>query len=465
MENNENPPNEAGPPGDDPDPSWRPDPEQARANASFRSGLGGLIDAIAKVNRKLAKVAAKQAIAVEAARAFAERTDQGVSATTVEMAKRSLVAEVACATRVPQRTAENLIGESRALVQDLPDTLTALRAGKISYRHARTLVSETAGLDDAATAELEKLMLPVAETVTGSKFDRKIRIAREKLNPESIVARHERSILDRRVSVEPARDGMAWLSAYLPAADALAIHTQLVKRGKDLQGANEHRTLTQLKADVFRDLLLCPNSDGSGETAGTATGERLRGVKPDVFVTVPMLTLFGMSEEPGNLDGYGPIDPDTARDLAAKCPSFVRILTHPETGAVLSVGRDRYLVPADLRRLLQLRDGTCRFPGCSRQAALCDVDHSSDWGYGGETEHINLAHLCKSDHTLKHGAGWKTKQADDGSGNVEWTTPTGHRYETEPETPIASAISAELRKKALLNKWVPTKMLPEEPPF
>ncbi|WP_022886721.1 HNH endonuclease signature motif containing protein [Glaciibacter superstes] len=108
---------------------------------------------------------------------------------------------------------------------------------------------------------------------------------------------------------------------------------------------------------------------------------------PDVFVTVPALTLLGMSEEQGNLNGYGPIDPDTARDLAAKCPSFVRILTHPETGVVLSVGRDRYQVPADLRRMLQLRDGTCRFPGCNRQAAGCDIDHSEDWNHGGETAH------------------------------------------------------------------------------
>lgn len=436
-----------------------------RANASFRAELGALIDDVAARHQKLAKDAAKLAVAVEAARVFAERTDLGVSATTVDMAKRSLVAEVACATRIPQRTAENLIGESRVLVQDLPNTLAVLRAGKISYRHARTLINETVTLDDAATAELERRMLPVAEKVTGPIFDRKTRVAREKLNPESIVARHERSVLDRRVSVEPARDGMAWLSAYLPAADAIAIHTKLVAQAKTLQGAGENRTLTQLKADVFRDLLLCPNSDGGGQAAGTATGERFQGVKPDLFVTVPAMTLLGMSEEPGNLDGYGPIDPDTARDLAAKCPSSVRVLTHPETGAVLSVGRDRYQIPADLRRLLQLRDGTCRFPGCNRQAAGCDIDHSSNWGYGGETEHINLAHLCKSDHTLKHGAGWKAEQAKDGSGRIIWVTPTGHRYETEPDTPVASAISTELRKKALLNKLAQRNELPEEPPF
>jgi hypothetical protein len=45
------------------------------------------------------------------------------------------------------------------------------------------------------------------------------------------------------------------------------------------------------------------------------------------------------------LEGYGPIDIETARRLAADAPGFTRILTHPETGAVLSLGRDRYAIP------------------------------------------------------------------------------------------------------------------------
>ncbi|MEB0268075.1 HNH endonuclease, partial [Cryobacterium sp. 10I5] len=87
---------------------------------------------------------------------------------------------------------------------------------------------------------------------------------------------------------------------------------------------DETRTLTQIAADVLTDVLIGGvTPDGIGA-----------GVAAQVNVTVPVLTLLGKSEEPGYLAGYGPIDPDTARRLAAGAPSFTRLLTHPETGVV-----------------------------------------------------------------------------------------------------------------------------------
>ena len=68
-----------------------------------------------------------------------------------------------------------------------------------------------------------------------------------------------------------------------------------------------------------------------------------------MIVTVPVMTLLGHSDEPGTLDGYGPIDADTARRLAATAPSFRRLLVHPETGVALSLGTETYRVPTDLR--------------------------------------------------------------------------------------------------------------------
>lgn len=151
-----------------------------------------------------------------------------------------------------------------------------------------------------------------------------------------------------------------------------------------------------------------------------------------MFVTVPVLTLLGASEEPGTLEGYGPIDADTARRLAGHAPSFTRILTHPETGVVLSVGRDRYSVPRDLRDWLRIRDETCRFPGCSRSALHCDLDHAEDWQYDGRTENTNLAYLCRSRHRLKHNTTWKVAHARDGT--AHWTSPSSRHHRTEPAT-------------------------------
>jgi len=149
---------------------------------------------------------------------------------------------------------------------------------------------------------------------------------------------------------------------------------------------------------------------------------------------VPVLTLLGHSDEPAELDGHGPIDAETARRLAAHAPSFRRILTHPETGAFLSYGRSTYRVPADLVGYLKVRDGTCRFPGCSRRAVGCDVDHTRDWATGGTTRHDNLAHLCRKHHRLKHHTRWRMSQA--AGGDIHWTSPAGREYATSPEQPF-----------------------------
>ncbi|MDE1363579.1 DUF222 domain-containing protein, partial [Bacillus paralicheniformis] len=167
---------------------------------------------------------------------------------------------------------------------------------------------------------------------------------------------------------------------FLPAPEVLGIENRLRDIAEQLTGEpGEKRTRTQLIADAFTDLLVDGITTAATPPvdAGDADGEKRTrridapigvGIRPRVLVTVPVLTLLGKSEDPGELEGYGPIDADTARRIAARAPSFTRILTHPETGAVLSVGRDRYTVPKDLRTWLRLRDETCRFPGCNRNA-------------------------------------------------------------------------------------------------
>lgn len=163
-------------------------------------------------------------------------------------------------------------------------------------------------------------------------------------------------------------------------------------------------------------------------------------------MTVPVMTLLGRSEEPGHLEGYGPIDAETARDLAARAPSFRRLLTHPETGVVLSVGRQSYAVPADLRSWLRIRDETCRFPGCNRRAERCDIDHITPWQMGGTTDHRNLIHLCRHHHRVKHETAWSVSPSAPlrstdlfaRSGDVTWTSPAGRTYVDHPALPRPS---------------------------
>jgi hypothetical protein len=395
--------------------------------------VSGFVDVMVDLDRMISSIRGVQAQVLDQARRASGLGSIGSSrhaANGEGMQWRALRAELASALRIPERTAEAQLVVSESLVNDLPDTLAALATGEISYRHAQILVDNTAALDGATRAALETMALPFARNLTAAKFERKIRALRERANPETIRERHERAACDREVVFAPARDGMAWLSAYLPAADALGAFTRLSEWASNLQHPTEVRTLTQLRADVFRDLVI------DGQPGDGLSGNAGRGVIAKVFVTVPVLTLLGREDLPATLDGYGPIDADTARMLAGHAPSFIRLLTHPETGAVLSVGRESYRVPQDLKNWLEVRDATCRFPGCSRHASRCEIDHTRDWAHDGQTRHDNLAHLCKSHHILKHNTDWQVTQARDGTGNLTWTSPAGRNYTTEPEIRI-----------------------------
>ena len=104
-------------------------------------------------------------------------------------------------------------------------------------------------------------------------------------------------------------------------------------------------------------------------TTGIGTrirGTRIRGtgirgtVHATVHATVPVMTLHGHTDKPGHPEGCRLIDPDTAREIAARAPSITRILTHPNTEVVLSMKPDRNQEPKDLRRHLRVQDETCQ---------------------------------------------------------------------------------------------------------
>jgi hypothetical protein len=392
-----------------------------------------LLDAVAGVERSVASLLAIRARMIDQARDWMEASaasspmSRGPIADR-ELARQLLVSELAPLLRIPLGSAAHLVSESRSLVADLPATLDALGRGEMSYRHAQVVIENADDLPVAARGEFEQAVLTAARSLNTSRFRERARRIRERLHPESLAVRRASRFERRSVAVDPARDGMAWLTAYLPAETAIGIDDRLDQLAAALRDPADSRTFSQLRADAFCELMV------SGEVPASpgAHGSLPRGIRARVLVTVPVLTLMGLDDEPASLEGYGPIPADVARLIAAGAPSFMRLLTHPETGVVLSVGRDSYAVPAALRLWLRVRDETCRAVGCGRRAATSDVDHGHDWAKGGETAGDNLAHLCRGDHTRKHRLGWRMEHLP--GGFVRWTSPMGRSYLTEPST-------------------------------
>ncbi|MCQ1953830.1 HNH endonuclease signature motif containing protein [Arthrobacter sp. zg-Y238] len=167
-----------------------------------------------------------------------------------------------------------------------------------------------------------------------------------------------------------------------------------------------------------------PGSDAPQEPGMPGEGWSAGGLRAEVMVIVSAESLLGLSDAPAELNGYGPISAEVARDLLANMGRWTGLLQGGD-GEILAVGRQRR-IPHALKRWLQARDGTCRFPGCSVAAENCELDHTLPWAVGGPTEHGNLAHLCKEHHRFKTVGLWKARQPEPGI--IEWTSPMGRVY-------------------------------------
>ncbi|GAA3287138.1 DUF222 domain-containing protein [Arthrobacter citreus] len=434
----------------------------------------------------------------------------------------SLAAEEAAAILgIPSGTGKALMSEAGNLCAANTATLGRLESGEISYAHAETVLEQCVGIAPADIPSFEAQLLELAAGQTKAQFRVRAQRLRENHYPETIVERQRTAFDQRRVWLRPEPDGMAWLSAMLPAEKALGIYHQLTAAARGEQAAGDSRTVDQLRTDILTDLLGghgqdndgdgdgngngdiddrsrgrggaggrsrgkarrrqkaeghnrrhgsssdkaasgertssdktgasedktgrggCTRSDkaGPGEDAGTGSGicriSHGPRARTEILVIINAETLFGADDRPAELLGYGPLSPETARRMARKAARWTPAERDPDTEEILRVGRSRKPA-AGLKRFLRARDGTCRFPGCRANAVISEIDHTKPWAQGGATDHDNLEHLCRRHHLFKTQGFWKAHQPSPGV--IEWTSPGGRRYRTEPHLTLAAGV-------------------------
>ncbi len=232
-----------------------------------------------------------------------------------------------------------------------------------------------------------------------------------------------------------------------------------------------------------------PGDDGAPGDDGGPGGPAL---PANSNLTFPLATLLGLAERPGQAHGLGALDPALVRDLAAaavRSPhsrwcvtitddngyaighgcakparttsraspwTFTRqddpgppdgfgtwLLTLPD-GRQLTVKlgpvpvtdcdhryESRSYQPSDtLRHLVEIRDGACTFPPCSRHARGCDFEHAVPYDQGGRTCACNAGARSRRCHKVKQSKGWKLAQPSPGW--HQWTTPSGRTYTQGP---------------------------------
>jgi hypothetical protein len=180
------------------------------------------------------------------------------------------------------------------------------------------------------------------------------------------------------------------------------------------------------------------SSGGDGDGAAPAIPPGLGGptrLTGTVNLTVPLATLLGITDAPGELGAFGPVTAHTAREIAAAavgaqtirwcvtvtgddgmpighgCARPVRRrrrtgVTVTESGnwgfnvklralAAAECDHERespnYRPPPSLWHLIQIRNQRCTHAGCRMPAAKCDNDHTLPYEKGGRTCECNLA--------------------------------------------------------------------------
>jgi hypothetical protein len=334
--------------------------------------------------------------------------------------------EIAAALHRPPAAVHDQVVSARLLLGPLRRTRDALAEGRLTESNARVIAEGAAlllrslgtdpdALETACTA-LQDRVLARAERCTRSQLRRVVRAAVAGIDAAGELERRRQARASVDVTMCPDEDGLAVLMACMPAVDAA-------------------RVLAAVNA-VARSEALVTGCDATlGERRAAALLALATGTVPGVEVRAEITVMVGLADL---VEGTGAVR--TLIDDETVPLSIRRLVTDPLTGRALDLGRRRYEVSEPLRRWIATRDRTCRFPGCSRRATACQVDHVTAWSDEGATDAENLHALCTRHHQLKTHAGWEVRR-DDGSGLTVWTSPAGRTYWVDPDPPpeIAAA--------------------------
>jgi len=365
-------------------------------------------------------------LAVQVDRSMRERAaERGVPTARQGL---GVVAELALACRQSPHRAQQLLGLGTVLAREMPFTRAALRAGRLSEWRATIIARETACLARDDRQEVDRRVSGDVERLA-ALGDRELgdacRRAAYELDAEAWVTRRRIAESARRVTLRPAPDVMARLSAELPVAQGVAVLRALGERADTLRAGGDGRSRSQIMADTL--------------VARVLGDEQPAALPVAAHVVVADDVLFGRQEDAAHLDGFGPIPAELARELVKGATEeglaeLRRLYATPRTGELVAAdSRSRFFTEA-LGRLIELRDHICRTPWCG--APIRHHDHVRGIADDGDTSLVNGQGLCEACNYAKEAPGWRARPSPGDRHTVRITTPVGRHHEsTAPPAP------------------------------
>jgi hypothetical protein len=340
-----------------------------------------------------------------------------------------VAAEVSAAQNISAARAGGQVHFARVLRDRLPAVARVFATGVIDLRMVATIIARTETVEEQVIAELDEAIARHCikwMRLSGPKLRDRVDLWVAKFDPAGVRV-PPRVDEQRNVQIQPGSSpGMADVWGSLHAADGAALDQRLDALAATVC-ERDPRTTEQRRADACGTLArgeasLACQCGTQDCPAGAERDDAAAAASAVIHLLAEHATLEGTSDHPGYLPGFGILPAESVRELAATAElKPVRIPAGPPDPG--------YRPSAITREFVAWRDLTCRWPGCDRPVAVCDLDHTVPYP-AGATHASGLKHYCRIHHLIKtFHDGWTEQQLPDGT--VILTAPTGHTYVTE----------------------------------
>ena len=371
-----------------------------------------------------AAVQARAAVAFDTTRCQAE-ADRGIAASRRGI---GVGAEIALARRESPFRGGRLLGLAKALVTEMPQTLSALENGELNEWRATIVARETTCLRPADRAIVDRWFgefLPDHPAIGDARLETEIRRKVTEIDQSAVVRRRNKAAGGRRVTTRPLPDDMVQVTAILKLQEGIALYATLLKAAEAAIAQGDTRGKGAIMADLLVERITARPAEAPCDI--------------ELMVVISDEALFSDTEEPAHVDGYGPVPAAWVRDLIADADDEQKIMVrrlfrHPGRTTRMETHR-RHMTPA-MKKLIRIRDHRCRMPWCN--ARIRHTDHVIDHAKSGDTSVPNGQGLCAACNYTKQAEGWTCTpgQDPDLGHTVTVRTPTGHQYRsTQPSGP------------------------------